>query len=49
MKKEQYVTTENLSISESLYKFVNDKLLSGTRIKTKDFWNLQKPKNQRFL
>ena len=38
MKKEQYVTTEDLSISENLYKFVNDKLLPKTRIKTKDFW-----------
>jgi len=38
MKKEQYVTTENLSVSENLYKFVNDKLLPRTRIKTKDFW-----------
>ena len=38
MKKEQYVTTEDLSISEDLYKFVNDKLLPRTRIKTKDFW-----------
>ena len=38
MKKEQYVTTEDLSISENLYKFVNDKLLPRTRIKTKYFW-----------
>ena len=38
MKKERYVTIEDLSISENLYKFVNDKLLPRTRIKTKDFW-----------
>ncbi len=38
MRKEQYVKIKNLSVSENLYKFVNNELLPGTKISNKNFW-----------
>ena len=37
--KEKYIKIKNLSISEKLVNFVNDKLLPGTKIKKELFWN----------
>tara|TARA_B100001250_G_scaffold124866_1_gene106130 strand:+ start:3108 stop:5258 length:2151 start_codon:yes stop_codon:yes gene_type:complete len=39
MKKEEYIEIKNLSISENLYKFVNNELLPGSKISTTRFWN----------
>ena len=39
MKKEEYIEIKNLSISENLYKFVNNELLPGSKISTTNFWN----------
>ena len=36
---EKYIKIENLSVSEKLLNFVNNELLSGTKIKKKKFWN----------
>ncbi len=36
--KEKYIITNNLSVSESLLKFVNNELLTGTKIKKENFW-----------
>ena len=36
--REKYIQIENLSISEKLIKFVNNELLPGTDIKSKNFW-----------
>ena len=37
-KVEKYVKIENLSVSDELFKFVNEELLPGTKIIQKDFW-----------
>ena len=34
----KYINTENLSISENLYKFINDEAIPGTGIKKEKFW-----------
>ena len=39
MKKEEYIEIKNLSISENLYKFINDELLPGSKISSTNFWN----------
>ena len=36
--KEKYKTINNLSVSESLLNFVNNELLTGTKIKKENFW-----------
>ena len=38
MKKEEYIEIKNLSISENLYKFINDELLPGSKISSTNFW-----------
>ena len=38
MSKEQYIKTKNLSISENLYKFVNNEILPETKISSGSFW-----------
>ena len=37
-KVEKYIKIENLSVSDELFKFVNEELLPGTKIIQKDFW-----------
>ena len=37
--KEKYTKVKNLSVSETLLNFVNNELLSGTKIKKEIFWN----------
>ena len=37
-KVEKYIKIENLSVSDELFKFVNEELLPGTKITQKDFW-----------
>ena len=37
--KEKYIKIKNLSVSEKLFKFINQQLLPGTSLKKKDFWN----------
>ena len=37
--KEKYIKIKNLSVSEKLLNFVNDKLLPGTKIKKEFFWD----------
>ena len=37
-KVEKYIKIENLSVSDELFKFVNEELLPGTKIIKKDFW-----------
>ncbi len=39
MKKEQYIEIKNLSISENLYRFINNELLPGTKITVTNFWS----------
>ncbi len=39
MTKEQYIEIKNLSISENLYRFVNNELLPGTKIGSSAFWS----------
>ena len=34
----KYINTENLSISENFYKFINDEAIPGTEIKKEKFW-----------
>ena len=36
--KEFYIKVENLSVSEKLYKFINNELIPGTKISKKKFW-----------
>jgi len=36
--KEKYKIINNLSVSESLLNFVNNELLTGTKIKKENFW-----------
>ena len=36
--KEKYIIINNLSVSESLLNFVNNELLTGTKIKKENFW-----------
>ena len=37
-KTEKYIKIENLSVSDELFKFVNEELLPGTKIIQRDFW-----------
>ena len=37
-KVEKYIKIENLSVSDELFKFVNEELLPGTKIIQRDFW-----------
>ena len=37
-KVEKYIKIENLSVSDELFKFINEELLPGTKIIQKDFW-----------
>jgi len=37
--KEKYIKIKNLSISVKLFKFDNNELLPGTKIKKENFWN----------
>ncbi len=37
-KVEKYIKIENLSVSDELFRFVNEELLPGTKIIKKDFW-----------
>ncbi len=37
-KVEKYTKIGNLSVSEELFKFINEELLPGTKINQKDFW-----------
>ena len=37
-KVEKYIKIENLSVSDELFRFVNEELLPGTKIIQKDFW-----------
>ena len=37
--KEKYIKIKNLSIEETLLKFINNELLPGTKIKKENFWN----------
>ncbi len=39
MKKEAYIQFKNLSISERLFKFVNNEILPGTKISSSNFWS----------
>ena len=39
MTKEQYIEIKNLSISENLYRFVNNEILPGTKISSSSFWS----------
>ncbi len=39
MTKEQYIEIKNLSISENLYRFVNNEVLPGTKISSSNFWS----------
>ncbi len=39
MRYERYIKFKKLSISENLYKFVNNELLPGTKISTSKFWD----------
>ncbi len=39
MTKEQYIEIKNLSISENLYRFVNNEILPGTKISSSNFWS----------
>ena len=39
MSKEQYIKVKNLSISENLYKFVNNEILPETKITSVNFWS----------
>ena len=39
MTKEQYIEIKNLSISENLYRFVNNEILPGTKISISSFWS----------
>ena len=37
--KEKYIKIRNLSVSEKLFRFVNEELLPKTKIKRENFWN----------
>ena len=37
--KEKYIKIRNLSVSEKLFRFVNEELLPKTKIKKENFWN----------
>ena len=37
--KEKYIKIKDLSVSEKLANFINDKLLPGTKISKERFWN----------
>ena len=39
MSKEKYIKVKNLSISENLYKFVNNEILPETKITSVNFWS----------
>ncbi len=39
MRNERYIKFKKLSISENLYKFVNNELLPGTKISVSKFWD----------
>ena len=36
--KEKYIKIRNLSVSEKLFRFVNEELLPKTKIKRENFW-----------
>ena len=36
--KEKYIKIRNLSVSERLFRFVNEELLPKTKIKRENFW-----------